>query len=57
MKVSETTLPGVLLIEPRVFTDSRGVFMETWRQDRYAAQGSTAFCADYIFNIHTVKGS
>jgi dTDP-4-dehydrorhamnose 3,5-epimerase len=35
MKVYPTRLQGVHLIEPRVFTDSRGLFMETWRADRY----------------------
>ncbi|MCL2913174.1 dTDP-4-dehydrorhamnose 3,5-epimerase [Shewanella corallii] len=32
MKVKETSLPGVLLFEPQVFGDSRGFFMETFRQ-------------------------
>ncbi len=29
MKVTETALPGVLVIEPRVFGDDRGFFFET----------------------------
>ncbi len=33
MKFSPTTLPGVLLIEPRVHGDHRGFFMETFRRD------------------------
>ena len=28
MKIIETDLPGVLIIEPRVFGDSRGFFLE-----------------------------
>jgi dTDP-4-dehydrorhamnose 3,5-epimerase len=32
MKVTPTKLPEVLLIEPRVFADERGFFMETWNQ-------------------------
>lgn len=32
MTVTETKLPGVLIIEPRVFGDSRGWFMETYRK-------------------------
>jgi dTDP-4-dehydrorhamnose 3,5-epimerase len=36
MKVSETMLPGVYLIEPRVFPDQRGFFQETWQATRYA---------------------
>ncbi|PND39653.1 dTDP-4-dehydrorhamnose 3,5-epimerase [Paucibacter aquatile] len=33
MKACPTHLPDVLLIEPRVFGDSRGFFAETWNQD------------------------
>src|SRR5207253_2949665 len=35
MKVYETRLPGVYLIELRVFPDPRGFFMETWQAARY----------------------
>jgi len=36
MQIHETDLPGVLIIEPKVFGDERGFFMETWNQERYA---------------------
>ena len=36
MQVHKTELPGVLIIEPKVFGDERGYFMETWSQPRYA---------------------
>ena len=39
LKVSETSLPGVLLIEPDVFGDSRGFFMETWNAARFREAG------------------
>jgi dTDP-4-dehydrorhamnose 3,5-epimerase len=39
MKISETDIPGVLVIEPRVFGDERGYFLESWQQERYAAAG------------------
>jgi dTDP-4-dehydrorhamnose 3,5-epimerase len=39
MKVIETDLPGVLLIEPRVFGDARGWFFESWQHERYAEVG------------------
>jgi dTDP-4-dehydrorhamnose 3,5-epimerase len=39
MKVTETEIPGVLLLEPRVFGDERGWFMESWQQERYAEHG------------------
>ena len=39
MNVIETPLPGVLLLEPKVFGDDRGYFFETWNQSRYAHVG------------------
>ncbi len=39
MKVTETALSGVLMIEPRVFPDDRGFFLETWSQENYRALG------------------
>lgn len=39
MNVIETSIPGVLLFEPRVFGDARGYFMETYQQQRYADAG------------------
>ncbi|MEZ9835159.1 dTDP-4-dehydrorhamnose 3,5-epimerase [Vibrio breoganii] len=35
MKVIETELPDVKIIEPKVFSDERGFFMETWHQARF----------------------
>jgi len=35
MKIVETALPGVMRIEPRVFSDARGMFIETWQANRY----------------------
>jgi len=42
MNVIETTLPGVVIIEPKVFGDERGFFMETWNQQRYVDAGIPA---------------
>jgi len=39
MKVIETNIAGVLIIEPKVFGDSRGFFLETFHADRYAEYG------------------
>jgi dTDP-4-dehydrorhamnose 3,5-epimerase len=39
LEIVETSLPGVLLIKPRVFEDPRGFFMETYRADALAAAG------------------
>ncbi|EGR0597507.1 dTDP-4-dehydrorhamnose 3,5-epimerase [Vibrio cholerae] len=35
MKVIETDIPDVKIIEPTVFGDERGFFMETWNQKRF----------------------
>lgn len=39
MKVIQTKLPDVLILEPKSFGDARGFFMETWQQERYEAIG------------------
>src|SRR5688500_120569 len=39
MKVLETSLPGVLLVEPRVFRDDRGFFLESYNAERFAELG------------------
>lgn len=46
MKVTQTLLPGVLVIEPKVHGDSRGFFQETWRADSYAQLGLPPFVQD-----------
>lgn len=39
MKVIETGLDGVLIIEPKVFGDQRGFFQETWSKPKYETIG------------------
>lgn len=39
MNVKETKLPGVLILEPKVFSDDRGYFIETWNIKRYEQAG------------------
>ncbi len=46
MRFTPTALPEVLLIEPRVFGDDRGFFLETWRADAFAVAGIPAFVQD-----------
>lgn len=56
MKVVETGLPGVLILEPKVFEDERGFFLETHHRDKFAAAG-----IDHDFvqdnHSHSVKGT
>ena len=47
MNITETSLPGVLLIEPKVFGDARGFFLESWNQKTFAEHGlDMAFVQD-----------
>jgi len=39
MKVIHTEIPDVLILEPRVFTDSRGFFFETYNERAFAELG------------------
>ena len=42
MEFKPTIIPDVILVEPKVFGDGRGFFMETYQADRFAAAGITA---------------
>lgn len=39
MNVTETALPGVIVIEPKVFGDNRGFFFESYERERYREAG------------------
>jgi len=39
MKITETDLPGVLILEPRRFGDDRGWFMESWNRETLRGHG------------------
>ena len=39
MKVTTCDLQGLLIIEPDVFGDNRGYFMESWNRQRYRDAG------------------
>lgn len=59
MKVSSTQLEGVLLIEPDVFEDYRGYYVETWNERLYAEHGITQkFVQDDISvsSQHVLRG-
>ena len=42
LQIVETSIPGVVAIEPSVFADHRGIFMELFNAGRYAAAGIPA---------------
>jgi len=39
MEITKTSIPDILLIEPRIQSDGRGFFMELFQSERYAAAG------------------
>jgi dTDP-4-dehydrorhamnose 3,5-epimerase len=42
MKFLDTPIKDVVLIEPQVFGDARGFFLETWQSQKFAAAGIAA---------------
>ena len=50
MKCSAVEIPGVVLIEPRVFGDSRGYFLETWSHRKFQEAG---ICAEFVQDNHS----
>src|ERR1700693_3089845 len=42
MKFTKTPIADVVLIEPQVFGDARGFFMETWQEEKFKAAGIDA---------------
>jgi dTDP-4-dehydrorhamnose 3,5-epimerase len=42
VRITPTTLPGVQIIEPHVFRDDRGFFLETYQASRFSAAGLPA---------------
>ena len=50
MNVIETSLPGVLILEPKVFGDARGFFLESWNKQTFAKLGLEA---DFVQDNHS----
>ena len=50
MKFVETPLKDVYLLEPSVFGDQRGFFMETWNREAFRAAG---FDLDFVQDNHS----
>ena len=49
MNVIETAIPGVVIIEPKLFGDQRGFFLETFQAERYRSWGvSRPFVQDNL---------
>lgn len=57
MKITKTKLDGVVIIEPDVFGDNRGFFMESWNKKKMSELGLDY---DFVQDNHsksTVKGT
>lgn len=50
MNITKTHLPGVMVIEPKLFGDKRGFFLETFRADMMRDAGITA---DFVQDNHS----
>lgn len=53
MIVQTTTLEGLLLIQPQVFRDERGWFLEPWNKERFAQHG---ILTDFSQDNHSCSG-
>jgi dTDP-4-dehydrorhamnose 3,5-epimerase len=51
MNISETSLPGVLLLSPNIYRDDRGAFMETWNLQGMAEAGLPSTWVQDNFSI------
>lgn len=52
MHKTETSLPGVLLLEPKVFGDARGFFMETYHAEKFRELGIDC---DFVQDNHSLS--
>lgn len=50
MRIIPTTIPDILLIEPRVFQDDRGFFMESYQKRRFKEAG---IHAEFVQDNHS----
>jgi dTDP-4-dehydrorhamnose 3,5-epimerase len=52
MKFLSTAIPDVVIVEPQVFGDSRGFFMETWQKRKFAEGGIDV---DFVQDNHSAS--
>ena len=46
MQVNKTPIDGLLIIEPKIFRDPRGIFYEVYSETRYKEHGISSFVQD-----------
>ena len=57
IKVTETGIPGLVIIEPQVFGDHRGFFMESWNKQTMEEAGLFYNYEQDNNSSSTVKGT
>lgn len=57
MRITETAIAGVYIVEPAVFEDSRGFFMESWSQRTFEEAGLFYRFVQDNHSSSTVKGT
>ena len=57
MKITKTKLDGVVIVEPKVFGDHRGFFMESWSQKKFEDAGLHYNFVQDNHSSSTVKGT
>ena len=53
MTVTPTAIPDVMVIEPKVFGDARGFFLESWNRRAFSAAGIRA---EFVQDNHSRSG-
>ncbi len=53
MKVTHTPIPGLLILEPKVFADARGFFLESYNQRTMSAAG---IVDQFVQDNHSFSG-
>ncbi len=56
MNVETTPLPGVLVVQPKVFGDARGFFVETYNEARYQSSGVSVRFVQDNHSLSTQRG-
>lgn len=57
MRIAETSLPGVYLLDADVFPDDRGQFVRAWAADELAAHGLDTNVAQWCVATNTGRGT
>ncbi len=51
MKIKPTKIPGVVIIEPKIFGDERGFFFESFNKKKF--EDATGITADFVQDNHS----